>query len=169
MKIIKGDLINLFEKGRFEYIGHQCNMVSISNMCGGIARKIFHEYPNTARAQDWVVHNRGNLDFTGGLYVFDTYEKVINIYGQYYPGGGSTEKTDIDFYERRRDIMASIFKIMNKELSGKSIGLPLIASGLAKGYDGLNISDFKYFETFIQPIIGTYLTDLDVTIIKYHG
>ncbi len=54
--------------------------------------------------------------------------------------------------------------VVNKAEKGKSIILPLIASGLAKMRTKDCISDLDYFKKYIAPTVEECLIDMNVTV-----
>lgn len=168
MKEIKGDLIKLFKDGKFDYIAHQCNMIVPSKYCRGIAKSIFEQYPDTANLHDDIIENRIgiDLDISEGIYVYNTKDNIVNLYTQYNPGPGTNHPDDIDYYLNRKEYLSKALDKLNKELKDKKLGIPLIASGLAKAMK-YSMDDLSYFNEFIKSIVEDKLKDVDVTVVIY--
>lgn len=80
IEIITGDLLNSKEK----YILHQTNCIS-TKMAAGLAKQIFDKYPYAdcylSRTQ---TNSPGTIDIRGNG---KDQRLIINLHGQYYPGG----------------------------------------------------------------------------------
>lgn len=157
MKYIKGDLIELFKQGEFDIIVHQCNSVGV--MGAGIAKVLAKEFPQI------------NVEVTGvgqAVSLFGTYEyfeteygHIINMYSQF--NTGKCKEVGIDSFEVRLGALENCLYQINENNKGLKIGLPLIASGLAKKKS--NLDDLSYFHSFILPSVKKCLRDMKVTIV----
>lgn len=160
MNYIQGDLIQLFKQGKFDLIAHQCNC--IGRMGAGIAKTLAQEFPQI----DIEIIGVGQAIKLFGTYeYFDTEcGYIINMYSQF--NVGKCTQVGIDSFEVRLGALKNCLSNLNKNNKGKTIGLPLIASGLAadpirKG----TMSDLEYFQKFIESTIEESLPDMDVKII----
>lgn len=157
MNYIQGDLIQLFKQGKFDLIGHQCNCFRLG---AGIAKSLIKEFPQVQ------VERHGNDTYLFGTHTtVDTdFGSIINIYSQYTAGCCTYE--GIDSFEVRLGALKNCLSNLNKNNKGKTIGLPLIASGLAADQTRKGaMSDLEYFQKFIESTIEESLPDMDVKII----
>lgn len=158
----QGDLLEGFKNKEYDYIIHQCNCILLSHNCSGIAAKIFKEYPDAANANDKILTNNFTEEDVFGSFTVCP-SGVINLYTQLFPGPPSIKVDSKDTFYKRMEALYNALKLLNTTIIGSSIGIPLIASGLARRKS--NLSDLEYFETCIEPIIEETLTDVDVLII----
>ena len=126
MKVIKGDLIKLALNRQFDVIVHQVNC--FNTFGSGIARQIAIELPEAAIADNYT--KRGDITKMGTIGVVyiqrgDVNFIVVNAYAQY---GCNINKVNADY-----DAIRKCFKQIKNRFSGKRIGYPKIACGLAKG------------------------------------
>lgn len=123
MKIIKGDLLNLFDAGEFDAIVHGCNC--FNTMGAGIALQIKKRYPEAWEVDKNTI--KGHKDklgtYTTAICSSGT---VINAYTQYHPGCLNDPKEN---YAAIDEVMRKIAVVFEY----KRIGLPLIGAGLAGG------------------------------------
>lgn len=157
INIKQGDLIDLFKKGEFDIIAHQCNCVG--RMGAGIAKALAKEFPQI----DIEVIGVGQAVKLFGTYeYFDTeFGHIINMYSQF--NVGSCTQVGIDSFEVRLGALENCLHTINENNKGKSIGLPLIASGLARKKSDLD--DLSYFHSFILPSVKKCLRDMKVTVV----
>lgn len=139
---IKGDLIELAKKGKFDVIAHGCNCYK--TMGAGIAYQISKHFPNAysvdkndkrlpiQRLGDYTQYMSGDC-------------MIVNLYTQYKPG------KDLNY----NALNLSLYKL-NKKFSGCTIGLPLIGCGIAGG-------DWNKVKSIIQE----ELKDCNVTVVFY--
>jgi len=159
MKIIKGNLLDLADQGKFDVIIHGCNCFHV--MSGGIARQIAERYPNIQKADDkTAVGYKEKLGtFSYGLIpgvtrflgipVWKKYVIVINAYTQFNPGA------DVN-YEAIRDCFRTIKAVLS---GGKyKIAYPMIGAGIAGG-------DWNV----ISKIIDQELEGEDHTLVVWDG
>lgn len=165
-KIIKGNLIDMFKDGEVDCIAHQCNTVLISEDCGGIAGVIFKNFKEAAitNTNEILTYRQANLSYSllgktsGSMGVF-------NMYSQYKPGHPTT---GIDSMECRLSYLKEALYTIKDAMyaSGlKSLGIPLIASGLAKQKGFHNMPDLEYFKRFILPTVKESTNGIEVKII----
>lgn len=147
MNIIYGDLLDLFDDGNFDAIGHGCNC--FCTMGSGIAGQINRRYPNAYNVDKETI--KGDINKLGGYTYTDWYKggRIYNLYTQYDFGG------DGKVYLNYDALRLCMFKLNSLEKS-KKIGLPLIGCGLAGGD-----------EVAVLDIIERYLKNRDVTIVKF--
>lgn len=157
IRFIKGDLIELFKQKEFDLIAHQCNCIGV--MGAGIAKALAQEFPQI----DLEVNGVGQAVKLFGTYeYFDTeYGHIINICSQF--NVGQCRPVGIDSFEVRLGALENCLNNINEEFSTQHIGLPLIASGLARKKSDL--PDLSYFHSFILPSVEKCLKDMKVTIV----
>ena len=123
-----------------DYIVHQTNCMS-SGQAAGIARVIFDKFP-WANSYIRRVGKRMPLrhQMPGDIEVFGTpgsERKVINLYGQFYPGGPSDDIDEVDHPDNRREWFAlGLDKIAHSGIlhDGETIACPWqIGCGIAGG------------------------------------
>lgn len=148
-KKIKGDLIKDALDGDFDAIVHGCNC--FNTMGAGIARTIRMNFPD-AYEEDCKT-KCGDKDKLGtySSIACDVYNMkkvtIINAYTQYHYWGG--HNADYDAIEK-------VFKLINSNFKGKTIGIPRIGAGLAGG-------DWKK----IKKSIKKACTDVNIIYVKY--
>jgi O-acetyl-ADP-ribose deacetylase (regulator of RNase III) len=149
MKVIQGDLLKLALNGSFDVIIHCANCFNVFGL--GIARQIAIQFPEAAIADNYT--KRGDKNKLGTIGVVEIERKdvkfiIVNLYGQY---GCHWSKINADY-----DALRKGFQAVKKQFSGKRIGYPRIANGLAKG-------DWN----IISKIINEELLDEDHTLVEY--
>jgi O-acetyl-ADP-ribose deacetylase (regulator of RNase III) len=126
MEIIKGNLIDLAQQGRFNVIIHGANC--FNTMSSGIAKEIRARYPKAYEVDcETVAGDRAKL----GTYttMLGLRFNIINAYTQ-YGYGRKTEDDDLFEYEA----FALILERLQKQYKGVGrFGFPLIGCGLAGG------------------------------------
>ncbi len=144
---ITGDLIKLSKKSQFDLIAHGCNCKK--NFGKGIAKQIKASYPLAYEI------DKNSPSKLGDISICLDYPEciIVNAYTQINTGSGGHGR-DSDF--NRYDAIRSSMKLINDKFSGKHIGLPLIASGLA----GLRWNKVK-------SILKEELVDMSVTIVHF--
>ncbi len=125
MNIIKGDLIDLALKGKFEIIIHGCNC--FNSMGKGIAKSIKNIFPEAYEADMKTI--RGNKKKLGTYSMvkikrINVEFYVINAYTQYHYRG----KKPVNYSAIRK-----VFKKIKQDFKGRTIGYPKIGAGLAGG------------------------------------
>lgn len=156
MKQITGNLLDMFDEGKFDIIIHGCNCWNA--MDGGIAAQIAGRYPkveaadNATRESD--VGKMGNFIpvwlSPKWLSWFVTPTIVINAYTQYNPGrDGNLLAVEQAFLNIEK-------YLYNNGLSDLRIGIPAIGCGIA----GL---EWSQVERRLDAICG----DLDITLVVY--
>ena len=121
MDFIKGDLLDLFEKKEIDILVHGCNC--FHTMGAGIAKQIKNKYYQAYNADLLTV--KGDKNKLGTYSIVDIGDQyIINAYTQYHFYG----KKPIDY-----EALKNVFTLINNNFSNKTIGIPKIGSGLAKG------------------------------------
>lgn len=157
MKYIKGDLIDLFKQGEFDMIAHQCNCKGLFG--AGIARHLASEFPQIIKEVQSHIHA---VQLFGTDHYFNTeYGFIINMYSQFTVG--SCTEVGIDSFEVRLGALENCLYQINKNNKGLRIGLPLIASGIAKKKS--NLDDRTYFQKYVAASVRECLKDMEITIV----
>ena len=151
MNIIKGDLIKLALKGRFDVIIHGCNC--FNTMGAGIALQIKNNF-NEAYIKD-LETKRGDFlkmgKYTSAIVKVKEKDLVIvNGYTQYRYGG---KERNVDY-----DAVRHLFGLIKNDFNGKKIAFPKIGCGLAGG-------DWN----IISNIVNEELEGEDFTLVEYNG
>ena len=126
MNIIKGDLIELSQKGEFDVIIHGCNC--FCTMGAGIAKLIKSNFPEAYQAD--LQTTKGDKNKLGQISYAELITSngkliVVNGYTQ-YNWRGRGKKVD---YEALRNV----FKAIKTKFSGLKMAYPAIGAGLAGG------------------------------------
>jgi O-acetyl-ADP-ribose deacetylase (regulator of RNase III) len=165
---IKGDLIKLAQRGKFDVIAHGCNC--FCQMGAGIAPQMAKAFScNDASKYHGESTSfpdlRGDMAKLGTIetyawFVFDEEGNrrrldVVNAYTQYKYG---RNHKDGDLNPVDYAAIEMCMKKLNYRFKGKHIGLPKIGAGLAGG-------DWER----IKGIIQKELKDCEVTIVIYDG
>ncbi len=123
VKIISGDLLLLFDGGKFDVIMHGCNC--FASMSGGIAHAIARRYPE-AREADRAALDAVRRAGEGRKSLLGTYSEatleqgtILNLYTQYYPGP--------DF---RMSAFRTALRLVRANFHGTRMGLPWIGCGI---------------------------------------
>lgn len=123
VKIIPGDLLQLFDGGKFDLIMHGCNC--FASMSGGIARVIAQRYPEAKEADREALarlraEGRPRRDLLGTYSACDLPQgHLLNLYTQYYPGP--------DF---RAEAFRRALRCVRREWAGCRMGMPWIGCGI---------------------------------------
>jgi len=142
--IIKGDLIEYAEKGRYDMIVHGCNC--FHNMEAGFARQLITRYPGVFRA-DCEQTNSGDRKKLGRHTKFHTGKfLIINAYTQFSYGG------ERDIYY---PALSRVFYDLNHQYPGTKVGIPKIGTGIAGG-------DWD----IISELINATTSNLDIEVIE---
>jgi O-acetyl-ADP-ribose deacetylase (regulator of RNase III) len=151
MKTIPGDLIHLAKNGEFDFIVHGCNC--FCTMGAGFAKGIKSVFPAAAEADRTTA--RGDLAKLG-ICTFAEIDRggtpliVVNAHTQFdYRGSGPM----VDY-----DAVRFCFRWIQKQYSGRRIGIPKIGAGLAGG-------DWAR----IAAIIEEELAGEDVTLVEFNS
>lgn len=146
-KEVKGDLIDLYERGHFDVIVHGCNCQNLMGM--GIARALAEKYPELMIADREFpipVQNYQRLGNYSKITHMNTQTNrlccILNAYTQYNPG------KDLCYLA-----LEMVLKKINNTYKPERIGIPLIGCGLGGG--NWNI---------VKKIIKKHLKNCDVTV-----
>lgn len=152
---IKGDLLELFDKGEFQMIAHGCNCHKI--MGAGLAKSIVNRWPEVYKSDvnyksnsGYAIERLGNFSATPINRSCGYLGSIINCYTQVTPGP-CANLTAI-----RMCLIKINYDYIKSRTKHRSIGLPLIGCGIG----GLNWEDVK-------PIIQEELRNMDVTVVHY--
>ena len=148
---IKGDLIDLALKGKFDVIAHGCNC--FNKQKSGIAKQMSKVFDTDAFELETDYY--GDINKLGQLEYEDKGNDltVVNCYTQYKYG---KNHKDGDTNPRDYDAITLCMRKINHLFKGKHIGLPKIGCGLAGG-------DWN----IVKKIIEHELKDCDVTVVIY--
>ena len=158
MKEVRGNLIELFKEGRFDFMIHGCNC--FSSMNAGIAKQIKEEFPEAFRV-DYKYEVDAPIDKLGifSEVSFYGYGTIINAYTQYNPGA-NFEYSALEsclYYLKLRCQERRYRKEHNlKWRQEPKLGLPLIGCGIGGG-------DFKV----VKKILEKFSSDFDITVVHY--
>lgn len=159
MKYVQGNLIDLFKQGEFDLIAHQCNCKG--QMGAGIAKQLSNEFNINKIPASWQI----SIDLFGKIEEFDTpHGKIVNMYSQFSPG--ACHLKGIDSFQIRIGALRECLRQIKENYSGKKIGFPLIASGIAADPKlKYTMNDLEYFKTYIEYHVHFYLGVDSVTIV----
>lgn len=149
MKVVRGDLLDLAEAGRFDAIVHGCNCVHA--MGAGIALQIRRRWPEVFAADAATPRGPSKLGTVGLCPVLGsdgrTRFTVVNAYTQVVPGVRGRQ-TD---YGALRSAMRRVAELFPKA----RIGYPRIGAGLGGGDWGV-----------ISAILDEELSGLDHVLVE---
>jgi O-acetyl-ADP-ribose deacetylase (regulator of RNase III) len=154
IKTISGNIIDLAEDGKFDYIVHGCNC--FHTMGSGLAGQLVRRYPILLEADKTT--KRGDREKLGtwtSLRVLkDGYQfTIVNAYTQFFFGGGE-DLFEYEAFDRFLTDFDSFLKTVR--FNQKRVAFPKIGAGLAGG-DWNRI--LKSIEAFAE--------SQDVTIVEY--
>lgn len=149
MNILKGDLIQFTQSGRFDIIIHGCNC--FCSMGAGIAKQIRDNFPEAYQAdlktgmgdkEKLGTYSQACIEKNGNIFT------IVNGYTQYdFSGHG----TLVDY-----KAIQKLFTRIKNNFTNQRIGYPKIGAGLAKG-------DWEV----ISNIINKELQGKDHTLVEY--
>lgn len=154
LKHMKGDLLALAERGKFDMIVHGCNCKN--TMGSGIAKQIKDKYPEAYKADTEYdtlpYHKLGN--FSRAKIYSSTNFTIVNAYTQY------------DYLPRGQDHFEyASFAVILQKLAhywgNYDFGFPYIGMGLAGGDSDRIISMLEEFATLVESKGGS------VTLVEY--
>ena len=154
---IKGDLIQLFKDGEFDFIMHGCNCFSV--MGAGIAKQIKEQFPQAFRA-DYKYKVDAPIDKLG-MFSKMTYDcgTIINAYTQYLPGSNfeySALESCLHLLKLRCQERRFRKEHNLKRRQKPKLGLPLIGCGIGEGK----------FST-VKKVLEKFTLYFDITIVHY--
>lgn len=157
----KGNIIDEFKTGRYNFLLHQANCHGL--MGGGVAAALSTEWPWLAEVDKQYLEGAPRRKY-GSYSTFGTnFGEIVNLYGQFEPGGPQKKGLDT-FEERCHHLKLAMTKFANNH-SG-SVIMPYIASGIASDWDlRKDMSDKEYFMRYIMPIVEESLPNWDIVVI----
>jgi hypothetical protein len=164
MNYINKNILLAFEQGGVDVLLHQENCVSKGY--AGIAKLIHDKYPSTLPREN---RKFGMIEYAE----VEESQYIVNMYSQFYPGSPNNSKFAHysgylleDNFENRinalKKCLSEVKKVFNTNTSNFKIGIPLIASGLARKNGYQSMSDLEYFKTFIAPVVEEILPNVTV-------
>ena len=148
MKTIKGDLIELAQRGKFDIIVHGCNCKG--RMGAGVAKQIKKHFPVAYHAdQDYHKNGKsclGNISVSGTL----TNHGILYVVNAYTQFDYSRKGQQVDY-----DAIRECFKKVKVIADKNRIGYPKIGAGLGGG-------DWE----IIRKIIDEELEGTDHTLVE---
>lgn len=155
VKIIKGDLLDLFKQGAFQLIAHGANCCNV--MGAGIAGQIREQFPEAYDADTAFYERVKGLNescargLAGNISTVNTgYGVIANLYTQLVPGPHASYT-----------LLQNSLENLNRWCKGRSItrvGLPLLGAGIG----GLDVMA-------ITTIINACTPDIDVVLVVWPG
>jgi O-acetyl-ADP-ribose deacetylase (regulator of RNase III) len=161
LKYTDGDLLDMLDEGRVNYVLHCCNCQAI--MGSGIAVQIKNRYPAVYQAylnhHDLMGLELGTVSYGKiGDIASMMRRYIFNLHAQHLFGTGDRFVDYEALYksmERARDIIVS-------NIGGVgTVGVPYNMAAFRAG------GDFRIVETMLEVIFEN--TSLDVMIVKYNG
>jgi len=162
MKIVKGNLLDMFDDGEFDMIVHGCNCICV--MGGGIAAQVRARYPGASIVdEEFMVWNRPD-EKLGKFSIYDAdggngTRFIVNAYTQLYPAKSNTDKPFS--YDAFASVLEKLIEFAEEEDQQFRIGFPRIGSGLAGGNAAI-------IQNMIEEILVPS-SHFDVTIVDYGG
>lgn len=151
MKIVKGDLLKLADKGEFDIIVHGCNCFHAMN--SGIAGSIKEKWPETVVADKQTEY--GSEDKIGNYSSYqDNDLLIVNAYTQYNVSANGEDV--FEYYG-----LIKIFEKLYDSYPDKRYGLPKIGCGLANGDEEEIMGIINYFADKVEKCGGS------VTVVEY--
>lgn len=150
MKEVVGNLLNLFEEGWFDIIGHGCNCQNI--MGAGIAYQIASKYPEVYEKDTALSKVLTPEEKLGRVSLVKTkYGLVANMYTQLNPGSEFTHTS----LRRSMNMLKDLVQSANFDKKLR-LGLPLIGCGIGGARWDLVKHTLLDYEDFF-----------DITIVHY--
>lgn len=146
MKIIKGDIIAMAQRGEFDVLVHGCNC--FNNMNIGFSKKVKDAFPVASIIDSRTGYGKKNkLGLYSGCIIdlreFDYRNRkkiyIVNAYVQYTLGSGA----QLDYLA-----LTKVFQKIKVDLKGFKIAFPLIGFGLS------NYSNTRVFEIIEKELAG---------------
>lgn len=158
MEIIEGDLLDLADQGRFDYIIHGCNCQHL--MSAGIAGQIRRRYPQAYEADRATVPNDPTKLGTYSQALCQASDgtpfRIINAYTQFdVRRRGGPPVFDYTAFYRVLD------QIAQSTISTARWGFPMIGAGLAGGDYGRALDHIRAFSERVHQHGG------HVTLVRY--
>lgn len=153
MKVIQGDLLDMFDKGEFDVIAHGANCFNL--MGAGIAHSIATRYPLTRQADFMTTKGDPNKLGSWSETMIPRAETalagiVYNFYTQYEPGANF----DVEAFT----LILRKFKLMTQRRGWENVtfGIPFIGCGIGGG----NPLD-------VMAVVDRELVGIDVTMVEF--
>ena len=154
---MKGDLLDLFDKGMFDAIGHGANC--FCRMRSGIAGQIAQKFPGAVEADNKTVP--GALNKLGNFtkWTHPDGQVLYNLYTQ-YNYGRDENIVYVSYIGLRQAMEGMKAELLDQRRDGHfiSVGFPIIGCGLANGDWEIvkGIIEDVWNEPFILPHIIHY-------------
>lgn len=159
----QGDLLKAFENGEVDtfIIQENCTV----GMGAGISKLTSVKYPEVLKYnfEQLRIAKEAPEDVLGLLvpYMLKNKRYIYGIYSQYYPG---SPQKGFDTHKQRLNWLFKGLDTFDRNNFGANLGLPLIASGLAKNHELKHDSDLDYFKKYIAPTVEEALPNVNVTV-----
>jgi O-acetyl-ADP-ribose deacetylase (regulator of RNase III) len=149
IKHVKGDLLDYYERGEIDVLGHVCNCQNV--MSSGVALQIKNKYPYAYKA--YVEYDTVyGLELGTVSWGFDGDKAIANLHAQDDYGRGRRQLDYEAFYKCLEEV-----KGMMLHKKYKTVGFPyLIGSDRAGG-------DFR----IVLAMIEVVFEDMDVLIVEW--
>jgi len=169
MEYIKKDIFKSLEDKTIDVMMHQVNCIGAFN--AGIAKLIRNKYPLVYNFYITKVRSASKFIDLYGTYQFIQIDNgyVVNLFSQYFTGEPTSNQIpqsqyNDDFFTRINMLKKTLGSVKKEIPENLTIGLPLIASGIAKSSEHKKLSDLEYFKKFIEPTIEEVLGDREVIV-----
>jgi O-acetyl-ADP-ribose deacetylase (regulator of RNase III) len=152
IKHVKGDLLDFYERGEIDVLGHVCNCRGV--MSSGIALQIKNNHSYAYEAYKRMEEECGGITLGTHSYAYNRLQDraIVNLHAQKEYGGGKRHLNYEAFYKCLE--LAKGFMIGSRF---KTIGFPkLIGCDRAGG-------DFR----IVLPMIEVVFEDMDVLIVEW--
>lgn len=163
IKVVEGNLLNMFEAGEFEAIAHGCNCIGV--MGAGIAYQIKHRFPVAFyEYMKRYVASGLNLGDSQMVIYNENKQVIFNLMTQYFTHyNNGIPPFDIIAYQTALETMVSQLNLYFNEDKYKVIrvGIPRIGSGLAGG-DVIGIEE-------VTRLVFENDERIELTIVDYKG
>jgi len=163
MKKVTGNLLDMFDEGKFDAIAHGCNC--FHTMRSGIAKQVKKRYPE-AFAED--VKNTECGDFSKlGDYTCVYYKDKGYLFNLYTQFDYTRSERDVEYGSMYISLLAMCERLEIYEHIGRpiQIGIPLIGCGLAGGDVDILLRMIKKIEKYHDyPVEFTLVTLEEVKV-----
>lgn len=163
LKYKQHNIIQAFETKEIDtfIIQENCTV----GMRAGISKLVLNRYPEVEKynLEQLNIAKKSPEDVLGMLipYKLNNQRYIHGVYSQYFPG---SPWVGFDTHDHRLNWLFKGLDTFRRINSNIKLGLPLIASGMAKNKKLSYTSDLDYFKKYIAPIVEEALEDIDVTI-----
>lgn len=149
-----------------QVIAHQANC--LGSMGAGIAKLIGDKYPNVRNADRKHCNSMSRQLLFGTILsvpIDNSPLHVVNLYSQMYLGACNDAGRNDDFSKRTDALESALYDLLKEyENTDKQIGIPLIASGIAKDHTKGIKNDLAYFKKHIAPIVEKVFQDTQINV-----